>query len=207
MPKTARVATTQEERYENYRNTKVGPRAKMAARLYASGAVKSKKAACEAVGLNPSYLSTLSREVVNHPEIASIIGEIDHAIHDKTVAMSTVLALMARKAVEKVNKLMDSQNEHISLKAASDVLDRNPETSKTQKLQVTSFSLDGQDAKDLAAALVRGAEVREKFAEIGKGDFVKIAPDAPSPGALEAMKKTAGETDYIDPTITTIKGD
>lgn len=178
MPKNALAArATIDERMEKYRSTKVGPRVKMAARLYASGAVKSKKAACEAVGLTPTYLSILSREAVSHPEIVSIIGEIDHAIHDKTVALSTVIALAARRAVEKVNKLMDSQNEHISLKAASDILDRHPETSKTQKLQVTSFSLDSKDAKDIALALVRGAEVRERFAAIAEGDFVKIGDE------------------------------
>lgn len=169
MPKTGAAA-----RVEAYRNMKVGPRVKHAARLYASGAVKTKKAACEAVGLAPTYLSLLSRTSVSHPEVTSIIGEVDQAIHNKSIALSAVIALAARRAVDKVNKLMDSNNEHIALKAASDILDRNPETSKTQKLQMTSFSLDGQDAKDIAAALVRGAEVRERFASIGEGDFVKI---------------------------------
>lgn len=165
---------------------KVGPRVKHAARLYASGAVPTKKAACEAVGLAPTYLSLLSRTSVSHPEVTSIIGEVDQAIHDKSIALSAVIALAARRAVDRVNKLMDSGNEHIALKAASDILDRNPETSKTQKLQMTSFSLDGEDAKAIAAALVRGAEVRERYASIGEGDFVKIGD--------EHVEKLAGQS-------------
>lgn len=162
----------------------------MAARLWASGAVKSKKAACEAVGLSTTYLSLLSRDAVANPEIVSIIGDVDRAIHDKSITLSAVIALAARRAVEKVNRLIDSNNEHIALKAASDILDRNPETSKTQKLQVASFSLEGQDAKDLAAALVRSAEVRERYGAIAEGDFVKIG---------EGDGKPKGEGNSDDP--------
>lgn len=170
MPKSALA----EKRHEMYRNTKPGPRVKMAARLYASGAVKSKKEACQAVGLGEQYLSMLSRPSVANPEITSIIGEVDHAIHDKTVALSAVIALAARRAVEKVNRLMDSNNEHIQLKAATDILDRNPETSKTQKVLSASFSIEGKDAAEIAAALVRSARLREKYPNIGQGDFIKI---------------------------------
>ena len=146
----------------------------MAARLYASGAVKSKREACQAVGIGEQYLSTLSRASVANPEITSIIGEVDHAIQDKTVALSTVIALAARRAVEKVNKLMDSGNEHIQLKAATDILDRHPETSKTQKVLSASFSIEGKDAAELASALVRAAELNAKYPDIGKGDFVRL---------------------------------
>jgi len=190
-------------REELYRRIKPGPRVKMAARLYASGAVKSKKAACEAVGLNPTYLSLLSRESVSHPEIVSIIGDVDRAIHDKNIALSVVIAMAARKALGRVNGLVDSQNEHIALKAASDILDRNPETSKTQKLQVTSFSLEGQDAKEIAQALVRSAEVREKFNAIGEGDFVKIGegdekPASESNGGDKERSKEDGSKGSVE---------
>src|SRR5881394_1317279 len=116
-PKDATAAELMEmplpTRKELYRAIKPGPRAKMAARLWAAGAAKSKKAACEAVGLSSTYLSLLSRDAVANPEIVSIIGDVDRAIHDKTIALSAVIALAARKAVERVNRLMDSGNEHI----------------------------------------------------------------------------------------------
>lgn len=146
----------------------------MAARLYASGAVKTKREAAEAVGLDPQYFYQISRPAVSNPEVTSIVGEIDHAIQDKTVALSTVIALAARKAVQRVNALMDSANEHIQLKAATDILDRNPETSKTQKVLSASFSIEGKDAAEIAAALVRSAQLREKYSDVGKGDFIRI---------------------------------
>ncbi|MGH8621489.1 MAG: hypothetical protein ACRET3_05055 [Burkholderiales bacterium] len=153
---------------------------KMAARLYASGAVPTKRAACRAVGLNEQYLSTLSRPSVSNPEVTSILGEVDQAIHNKSVALSAVIALIARRAARKMNELIDSSNDHVALKASADILDRNPETSKMQRHTVTAFNLDSTDAKELAAALVAGAKVREKYSAITEGDFVKVNLEDPS---------------------------
>jgi hypothetical protein len=144
----------------------------MAARLYASGAVPSKREACRAVGLNEHYLSILSAS--GNVEVNSIIGEVDKAIKDETIALSKVIALMSRKAAKTVNDLMDSQNEYIALRASSDILDRNPESSKTFKASVSTLHLDGADIRELARALVAGAKTKEQFASVAAGDFVKV---------------------------------
>jgi len=144
----------------------------MAARLYASGAVPSKREACRAVGLNEHYLSILSAS--GNVEVNSILGEVEKAINDETIALSKVIALMSRKAAKTVNGLMDSQNEYIALRASSDILDRNPQTSKTIKASVTTLHLDGEDVRQLAKALVAGAKTKEQFSEIAKGDFVRV---------------------------------
>jgi len=144
----------------------------MAARLYASGAVPSKREACRAMGLNEHYLSILSSS--GNPEVNSILGEVEKAINDETIALSRVIALMSRKAAKTVNNLMDSQNEYIALRASSDILDRNPQSSKTIKASVTTLHLDGEDVRQLAKALVAGAKTKEQFSEIAKGDFVRV---------------------------------
>jgi hypothetical protein len=144
----------------------------MAARLYASGAVPSKRAACRAVGLHEQYLTVLSS--AGNPEVNAIIGEVDKAINDETVALGRVIALMSRKAAKTVNNLMDSQNEYIALRASSDILDRNPQSSKTIKASVTTLHLDGEDVRQLAKALVAGAKTREQFAAVAAGDYVKV---------------------------------
>lgn len=156
----------------------------MAARLYASGAVPSKREACRAVGLNEHYLSILSSS--GNVEVNSIIGEVDKAINDETVALSKVIALMSRKAAKRVGDLMDSQNEYIALRASSDILDRNPESSKTIKASVTSLHLDGQDVRDLAKALVAGAKVKEQYSALAAGDFVRVNTEE----AVDAQKET-----------------
>jgi len=144
----------------------------MAARLYASGAVPTKKEACRAVGLFENYLSIL--QVSGNPEVNKIMSEVDQAINDETVALSKVIALMSRRAAGRVNELIDSQNEYIALRASSDVLDRNPQSSKTIKASVTTLHLDGQDVRELAKALVAGAKTKEQFAAVAAGDFVRV---------------------------------
>jgi hypothetical protein len=168
---------------EIFQRIKPGPRVRMAARLYASGAVPTKRAACEAVGLHPAYL-TMLRE---NPEVVTIISEVDRAISDKNTSLSELIQLMARKAAQKLNSLVDSNNEHVALKAVGEVLDRTPETSRTMKHQVTSFKMESSDAAALALALVEGARAKEKFIALASGDFVKVDTDQEtSDGSQEA---------------------
>lgn len=159
-------------------NSKYGltPRVKHACRLYASAAVSTKKEAAEAVGLNPSYFNVITQpgHAKSMPEAIALIDEIQQKIEDKAVDLSSVVQLVSREALVEVRNLMkDSKNEAIKLKAASDILDRNPETSKTQKIQATSFSLSGEDAKQLAHALVLSAQAAQQIAPV-TGDFVRI---------------------------------
>lgn len=153
------------------------PRIRHAARLYASGAVRTKQEAAEAVGVNPSYFNVITQPGHSraNPEILEMMDEIERSISDKTVQLSSVIEHVSREALSEMRSLMlDSQNEAIRLKAASDILDRNPETSKTQKHQLSSFSLSGEDAKALAAALVKSAEAQQLYASQATGDFVRV---------------------------------
>lgn len=167
---------------------KPGPRLRMAARLYASGAVPTKKAACEAVGLSPNYLTVMNQ----NPEVKNILAEVDRAINDETVSLSRVIALTARKAARRIGELVDSGNEHVALKASSDILDRTPETSKHFKTTSTSWSLDGKDAKELALALIEGARAKEKYLAIAAGDFVRVDTDKETGNGKEEKEHKEG---------------
>jgi hypothetical protein len=110
----------------------------------------------------------------HNPEAQALAKEVQQQVGDRTVALGRVMSLMARRAASRMNELLDSENEHVALKASADVLDRTPETSKTLRHQVTSLTLDSRDAKELAAALVEGARVREAFAEEAQRDIVRV---------------------------------
>lgn len=155
----------------------ISPRVRLAARMYATGAVATKREASEAAGLHPSYFTLVSSpgHQMYNPEVTELMDEIDRQIHDKTVDMSTILQAVGREALSRMRDLMKtSKNEAIIAKTAADLLDRSPETSKIQKHQVASFSLDGEDAKMLAAAMVRSAEARLAYGEAAEGDFVRV---------------------------------
>jgi len=113
-----------------------------------------------------------------NPVTTRIQDEIEQALADQTVALSRGIALISREALTRVRELMKSGNEHVALKASSDILDRNPETSKTFKATVTSFSLDPADARELAASLVAAAKIKQQFSTVAGGDFVKVEVDA-----------------------------
>lgn len=165
--------------YRQNHNSRYGltPRVKHACRLYASAAVPTKKEAAEAVGLDPSYFNVITQpgHAKAMPEAIALIDEIQQKIEDKTVDLSSIVQLVSREALDEVRTLMkNTKNEAIKLKAASDILDRNPETSKTQKIQASSFSLSGEDAKSLAAALVMSAKAQASMGGPVTGDFVRI---------------------------------
>lgn len=164
------------------RREKLSPRVKHALRLVASGAANQNEAA-RAFGLNPAYLSVVKNQ---SPEADRIMSEMDQQIGEKAVDTSAILRALGRKALAKVGSLMSfAEKEEIQLKAAQDILDRNPETSKVQRHQDITPSIDPAAARILAAALVEGAKVLNDHGEIAAGDFVHAGDQSLEPKPKE----------------------
>ena len=152
---------------------KVSPRVRQAALLYGSGALPTKRAASEAAGLHPNYLTMLTN--AGNEEVGRIISETQRMIENEAVSMSTVLQTLGRKAVGRIAQLMEfSASEKIQLEAAKDLADRTPNTAKTQMHQVTSLTIAGEDAKELARALVSSAHARSQYSDEVRGDFIRV---------------------------------
>jgi hypothetical protein len=151
---------------------------KAATRLYESGAVRTKAEAADAVGLSRGAMYVMTSPKVDNPHLKQLREEIDGAIADRTIDMSVVLALLGRRALTVINEVMEeSDSDGLRLKAAQDLADRSPETSKTIKAAVANVNISGADAKELASALVRSARVKEKYAHVAEGDFVRVNTD------------------------------
>lgn len=150
----------------------VSPRIRLASRLYASGAVPTKRAAAIAAGIHPGWFNKMSN---HNEETKRLIGSVDEMLQDQTVQMSAVLRIIGRKAIQKINNLMEqSQDEKVVFKAAVDLADRNPETSKVQRHEVLTAVVDGEAAKDLARALVESAKVHQLYGERMRSDYVQV---------------------------------
>ena len=165
---------------------RISPRVRLAARLYATGACATKQEAAEAAGLSPSYFSVVTAPgggegtgpAAKRRQVNNFMEELDQKLEDKLITTSAALELLARKALTKVGDLMEnSGNQAIQLKAAQDLLDRNPETSKVQKIATAGFTLDGADAKEISAALVASARIRQQFEDDIMGDYVRVPVD------------------------------
>lgn len=174
------------------------PRLRAAMRLYSSGAVRTKGEAADAVGLNRQYLYLMSSPGIGNTHLRQITEEVDAALQDRTVDMSSVLSLLGRRAVGVIHEMMEySESDMLRFKAAQDLADRSPETSKTIKAAVANVHLTGADAKELAAALVSSARVKEQYAHVAEGDFVRVdlgeavqaSPNEQSPNGDEWTNK------------------
>lgn len=163
------LAPSTRRNYANWsRQRTLSPRLRHALELYHSGAVRTQKEAAAIVGVCPQNIG----RVVRHSEAGrQFVQEFNGEIRRKVVDMAAVIQGMSEKALERMNTLMDSNSEKIQLDAAKDILDRNPETSKTRKVQVESLSLTGRDVQSLAAALTRGAELKQLYAQAAVGDY------------------------------------
>jgi hypothetical protein len=69
------------------------------------------------------------------------------------------------------------------LKAASDLLDRGPRTSKVTKIQATSLTLNSADVADMAKALSAAKVAREMYGKEVQGDWERVDTSRPSEGA------------------------
>lgn len=156
---------------------KVNPRIRLAARLYATGAMPTKKAAAEAAGVHPVWFTVMS----NHNDLTKrIMSDVDRAVEDESISTSQLLQHLGRKAIGKIHTLMNTAvKDEVQLKAAMDLADRNPETSKIQRHQVEALHITSSDAKELAASLVQAAQVTAKLGDAMKGDFVKVDSSIP----------------------------
>lgn len=165
-----RVPVKERENIFNY--VRPSPRVKLAAALYGSGVARTKKEAAQAAGLHPQYLSLLR----NNPEVNQIIGEAERAVRFKTEDISTLLQRLGRESLMTIDEIRTdpTAKAETRLKAAVDLADRSPETAKTQKHQVTSFSIDGEDAQAIIAALAESQQVQDQYAQEVQGNYVKV---------------------------------
>lgn len=161
-----------DEYYHNMgRGRRLSPRVQMGLQVYASGAAKTVKEAAEIVGLTAVHLGN----VKNKGGGQELIDRMQGKIEDAAVNTSALLQTLGVEAVHKLASLMRTAgSENIQLAAAKDLADRSPETSKTQKIQVDSFSINGEDAKHLAEAMVRARQSDSRWAGQVQNGFVKV---------------------------------
>lgn len=168
------------------RDRPLSPRVKLAARLYATAVVKTKKEAALAAGLDKNVLYQLRHE----RQVNDLIRKIDHELENNIISTADVLKILGRKAVVAIADIMTTDNvkDEVRLKAAQDLADRSPETSKTLKVQAeSSLSISDEAAELIRAAMLESARSRLNFAEAANGNFITATDEATRSG-LELVK-------------------
>jgi hypothetical protein len=168
------------------REQQLSPRVKLAARLYATGVVKTKKEAALAAGLSKDVLYQLRHE----PKVNDLIRKVDQELEANIISTADVLKILGRKAIMVTADIMtsDTVKDDVRLKAAQDLADRSPETSKTLKIQAESSLTISDEAADLIrAAMMESARARAQFPSAASGNFVTATDEATREG-LELVK-------------------
>jgi hypothetical protein len=106
------------------------------------------------------------------------IRKIEAQMDAGSVQMSTVIQELGRKGLVKIALMMESDEvkDELRLRAAMDLADRSPETSKTSKLSIEGdLTIREGDAQRLIQALVEASQADEKYArEVSQGDYIKV---------------------------------
>lgn len=148
------------------------PSVKMGLQLYAQGGCKTLREASTAMGFHPNYLTI----VAGTPAGKAFMESAHEIIAREITNKQSLISALGMRAAQVVGGLMeDASSESIRLKAAQDIMDRDPELSKVQKHQVESFTLGNKDAREIAAALVSASSVQERYKDLTTNDFNKLA--------------------------------
>jgi len=158
-----------------FRDIKASPRVKLAARLYATGACKTKCEASTTAGLHPNYLTMLTSDKNGSTEVKRLISDTDAMLENEAIEETVILKKLGRLGLKTLAQLLHSDNQHVRFKAAQDLADRSPMTAKTQKLQVESVTLTGQDVKELAAALTEAHKQSERYEQVITKGLVEVS--------------------------------
>lgn len=156
---------------------KLRPRVKMALRMYAYATVPDLKTAAEVVSLNVGYLQNVSRTVAGK----AFLKTAQQIIADTSLSTTQLIDNLSRRAIQVIGTQMeDASSEALRLKAAIDLADRGSETSKIQKHQVESFTLNSQDARAIAESMVAAASLRQRHVALRTEnlDNVTVSEDA-----------------------------
>lgn len=187
------IATNEPEWKRRFAGRKISPRVRIAARLYNTGIARTLGEAAKMAGLAPATLYAMN--VSDNEEYNRIASQAAKDSDIATGDISAVLQRLGRNALITIEALRaSSESEAIRLKAAIDLADRSPETSKIQKMQVQTITMEGKDVAELTRGMIEAAQVQAQFTEVTTGDFVKVTTESHAP-QLSLPTPHTGEPD------------
>jgi predicted transcriptional regulator len=121
---------------------------------------------------NPAFKLKLARtRKLIFEKTEDIVVETAKKVEADMERLEEMIERGSRRALERLIEKLESENEHISLKAAIDLADRNPVTSKTRKVQADHRHLV-LNAEQLAV-LARAAREVDEDHQVGSATRVE----------------------------------
>lgn len=166
------------------------PRVRLAIRLYATGICKTKAEAADKAGLTRSVFYLVSNA---DTQVASYAAQIQKELEDETIDTAKLIKKLGRRALGVIAKTMESPDAkpETQLKAAQDLADRSPETSKVLNINAkVETPLTEDQVAVLRRTMIEAAAHREKFSAAANGSYVTVN-DADTARSLDLVKERA----------------
>jgi hypothetical protein len=175
---------------ENYQKQGLSPRVKLATRLYHTGLAKTKAEAADLAGLARGTFYIAS---TTNPQVTNLAEQVDKEFFDETIDTSRLIKRLGKEALGHIAKTMRSPivKAEVALKAAQDLADRSPETSKVINVNArVETPLSDEQVAALRSAVLEAASLREKFQAAAVGSFVTVTDQSTS-RSLDLVKERA----------------
>lgn len=151
------------------------PRVRLATRLYHTGAARTKREAALAAGLTPSTFYIVSNTV---PAVQTLADQVAKELEDETIDTGRLLRRLGRKALVTIARTMENPlvKAEVQLKAAQDLADRSPETSKVLNINAqVAVPLSDDQVAALRRSMIEAASLKASFASAAQGNFVTVS--------------------------------
>lgn len=139
-------------------------------------------------GLAPSTFYLISTTDV---QVSDYIAQIDRELAEEHIDTGKLLIRLGRRAVRNIAQTMESPTvkDEVRLKAAMDLADRSPETSKVLKVDhQISVPISHEQFEAMRKAMLESSGMKEIFPEAAAGNFVTTNDEI----ALESLKLLKG---------------
>lgn len=173
-----------------YRSKDLSPRVKLATRLYNSGLAKTKGEAADMAGLARSVFYTVS---ITDVKVASLATQVQKELEDETIDAAKLIKRLGRRGLGIVAEIAENplNKSETRLKAAQDLADRSPETSKIININArVETPLSEDQIATLRRGMIEAAALREKFAEAANGSYITV-DDSSTAKSLDLVKERA----------------
>lgn len=146
--------------------------------------------AADAAGLNRSVVYSLN---IYDLQVASLAAQVQKELEDETIDTAKLVKRLGRHGLGVVAEIADNPTAPIAvrLKAAQDLADRSPETSKVVNINArVETPLTEDQIATLRRGMIEAAALRDKFQQAAEGSFVTVS-DSSTARSLDLVKERA----------------
>lgn len=125
------------------------------------------------------YFQALCRR---NQHVKVMLEQFHRELTERSISATALITSFQIPAVKEIARIMEhGATDAIKLKAAIDLADRGPETSKIQKHQVESLTISDAEASNIRRAMIEAAKLRAMEIAVTNDNFEMVQVDNAGP--------------------------